>query len=107
VATFRPEYQHRWSSKKHYSQIRLDALPARSAGELLDALLGQDAALAPLKQLLIKRGNPFFLEETVRTLVEKGAGRRAGALSPDPARRGDPGPSDRSGDAGGSHRQAR
>src|SRR5262249_23655562 len=26
--------------------------------------------LAPLKQLLVKRGNPFFLEETVRTLVE-------------------------------------
>jgi predicted ATPase len=24
----------------------------------------------PLKQLLVKRGNPFFLEETVRTLVE-------------------------------------
>ena len=26
--------------------------------------------MAPLKQLLVKRGNPFFLEETVRTLVE-------------------------------------
>jgi predicted ATPase len=25
---------------------------------------------APLKQLLVRRGNPFFLEETVRTLVE-------------------------------------
>jgi hypothetical protein len=24
----------------------------------------------PLKQLLVKRGNPFFLEETIRTLVE-------------------------------------
>ena len=50
--------------------MRLDALPAESAGELLEALLGDDPGLVPLKQLLVKRGNPFFLEETVRTLVE-------------------------------------
>jgi predicted ATPase len=50
--------------------MRLDTLPAESAGQLLEALLGDDPGLAPLKQLLIKRGNPFFLEETVRTLVE-------------------------------------
>src|SRR5262249_31721313 len=45
-------------------------LAAESAAELLEALLGDDPGLAPLKQLLVKRGNPFFLEETVRTLVE-------------------------------------
>ena len=50
--------------------MRLDALPAESAGELLNTLLGGDPGLAQLKQLLVKRGNPFFLEETVRTLVE-------------------------------------
>ena len=50
--------------------MRLDALPAESACELLDTLLGDDPGLAPLKQLLVKRGNPFFLEETLRTLVE-------------------------------------
>ena len=70
LVDYRPEYQHAWSSKTSYSQLRLDALPAESAGELLDALLGDDPGLAPLKQLLVKRGNPFFLEETVRTLVE-------------------------------------
>jgi tetratricopeptide (TPR) repeat protein len=70
LVNYRPEYQHAWGSKTHYSQMRLDALPAESAGELLDALLGEDPGLAPLKQLLVKRGNPFFLEETVRTLVE-------------------------------------
>jgi predicted ATPase len=41
-----------------------------SAGDLLQALLGEDASLEPLKKLLVKRGNPFFLEESVRTLVE-------------------------------------
>src|SRR3970282_410388 len=65
-----PEYQHPWSSKTYYSQMRLDPLPAESAGELLGALLGDDPGLASLKQLLVRRGNPFFLEETVRTLVE-------------------------------------
>ena len=41
---------------------------------MLHALLGDDPSLAPLKQLLIARaeGNPFFLEESVRTLVETG-----------------------------------
>ena len=70
LVNYRPEYQHAWGSRTYYSQMRLDALPAESAGELLAALLGDDPGLAPLKQLLVKRGNPFFLEETVRTLVE-------------------------------------
>jgi class 3 adenylate cyclase/tetratricopeptide (TPR) repeat protein len=70
LVNYRPEYRHGWGSKTSYGQMRLDALPAESAGELLDALLGDDPGLAPLKQLLIRRGNPFFLEETVRTLVE-------------------------------------
>ncbi len=70
LVNYRPEYQHGWGSKTAYSQMRLDALRAESAGELLEALLGDDPGLAPLKQLLVKRGNPFFLEETVRTLVE-------------------------------------
>ena len=70
LVNYRPEYQHGWGSKTAYSQMRLDTLQAESTGELLDALLGDDSGLAPLKQLLVKRGNPFFLEESVRTLVE-------------------------------------
>ena len=70
LVNYRPEYQHAWSTKTSYSQLRLDALPVESAGELLDALLGDDPGLVPLKQQLLKRGNPFFLEETVRTLAE-------------------------------------
>jgi class 3 adenylate cyclase/predicted ATPase len=72
LVNYRPEYQHGWGSKTYYSQLRLDPLPPESAGELLQALLGDDANLLPLKQLLIERteGNPFFLEESVRTLVE-------------------------------------
>jgi class 3 adenylate cyclase/tetratricopeptide (TPR) repeat protein len=70
LVNYRPEYQHAWGSKSSYSQMRLDTLTAASTGELLDALLGHDPSLVPLKQLLIKRGNPFVLEETVQTLAE-------------------------------------
>ena len=72
LVNYRPEYQHTWGSKTYYTQLRLDALPAASAGELLEGLLGGDPALGPLKALLTARtsGNPLFLEESVRTLVE-------------------------------------
>jgi tetratricopeptide (TPR) repeat protein len=73
LVNYRPEYEHRWGSKTAYSQLRLDSLPAEDAAELLAVLLGPDSGLAPLRQMLVKRGNPFFLEETVRTLVETGA----------------------------------
>ena len=68
--SYRPEYQHTWGNKTSYSQIRLDMLPIENTLELLNALLGDDAGLDPLKQLLVRRGNPAFLEETIRTLVE-------------------------------------
>jgi class 3 adenylate cyclase/tetratricopeptide (TPR) repeat protein len=70
LVNYRPEYRHSWGGRTSYSQLRLDPLPAESAGALLEGLLGEDPGLVPLKQLLVKRGNPFFLEETVRTLVE-------------------------------------
>jgi tetratricopeptide (TPR) repeat protein len=74
LVNYRPEYQHGWGSKTYYTQLRLDPLPPASTAEVLQALLGEDASLEPLKQLLIERtaGNPFFLEESVRTLVETG-----------------------------------
>jgi class 3 adenylate cyclase/tetratricopeptide (TPR) repeat protein len=72
LVNYRPEYTHNWGSKTYYTQLRLDPLPPESADVLLDALLGNDASLESLKMLLIERteGNPFFLEESVRTLVE-------------------------------------
>jgi len=73
LVNYRPGYQHTWGSRTYYSQLRLDVLPAESAGELLEVLLGDDPALGPLQQVLVRRGNPFFLEETVQTLVETGA----------------------------------
>jgi class 3 adenylate cyclase len=80
LVNYRPEYQHGWSSKTYYTQLRLDPLPPASVDTILQALLGDGgvaqhaASLQALKRLLIARteGNPFFLEESVRTLVETG-----------------------------------
>jgi class 3 adenylate cyclase/tetratricopeptide (TPR) repeat protein len=75
LVNYRPEYQHTWGGKTYYRQLRIDPLPPESADELLEALLGADVALGPLKQLLVERteANPLFLEESVRTLVETAA----------------------------------
>jgi class 3 adenylate cyclase/tetratricopeptide (TPR) repeat protein len=72
LVNYRPEYQHGWAGKSYYRQLRIDPLPPETADELLRALVGEDSTVEPLKRLLIERteGNPFFLEESVRTLVE-------------------------------------
>jgi predicted ATPase/class 3 adenylate cyclase len=72
LVNYRPEYRHSWSGKSYYTQLRLNPLAGPSATALLDALIGDATTLGPLKGLLIARteGNPFFLEESVRTLVE-------------------------------------
>jgi transcriptional regulator with AAA-type ATPase domain/tetratricopeptide (TPR) repeat protein len=75
LGSYRPEYAHGWGSNAYYTQLRIDPLPRESAEVLLDVLLGSDPGLDTLKRLLIQRtdGNPLFLEESVRALVETGA----------------------------------
>jgi class 3 adenylate cyclase/tetratricopeptide (TPR) repeat protein len=72
LVTYRPEYQHGWSSKGGYTQLRVEPLGVQTAGRLLDGLLGSDPSLRPLHDLLVRRtdGNPLFLEESVRALAE-------------------------------------
>jgi class 3 adenylate cyclase len=72
LVNYRPEYQHGWGTKTSYTQLRLDPLPPASAAAMLQSLLGDNPGLAPLTQRVIERtqGNPFFLEESVRTLRE-------------------------------------
>ena len=74
LVSYRPEYQHGWAGKTYYRQLRIDPLPPESAADLLAGLLGRHPSLEPLKRLLTERteGNPLFLEESVRTLVETG-----------------------------------
>lgn len=74
LTNYRPEYKHNWGGRTYYTQIRIDPLGSESAADLAQALMGDDPSLANLKQVLIERtaGNPLFLEESVRTLLETG-----------------------------------
>ena len=75
LVSHRSEYAHDWGGQTPYTQLRIDPLPRESAEALLDVLLGHDPGLDTLKRLLIERteGNPLFLEESVRALVETDA----------------------------------
>jgi class 3 adenylate cyclase/tetratricopeptide (TPR) repeat protein len=72
LVSYRPEYRDQWSGRPGYHQLRLEPLPTESVSELLHALLGSDPGLAPLKKFILGRagGNPFFVEEIVRALVD-------------------------------------
>ena len=74
LVNFRPDYQSSWTVKSCFSQVRIDPLPATSADEMLEVLLGTDSELVPIKKRLIEatEGNPLFLEESVRSLIEGG-----------------------------------
>ena len=75
VGTYRPEYRPPWASRPECLVVPVEALNEQEAGELLRPLLGDDSTLDPLKTRLIAAtgGNPFFLEASVRALVDGGA----------------------------------
>jgi tetratricopeptide (TPR) repeat protein len=74
LVTYRPEFQDEWKGRPNYRSMRLEPLESESLTKLLGSLLGSDAALENLKSLLHNRagGNPFFVEELVRALVDRG-----------------------------------
>ncbi|HEU5143421.1 MAG TPA: adenylate/guanylate cyclase domain-containing protein, partial [Solirubrobacterales bacterium] len=77
VVNYRPEGVPT-EAKEHdqggYTQVVLEPLGADDTRELLRDLAGEDPSLDGLGDLLHERtaGNPFFIEEIVRALVEAG-----------------------------------
>lgn len=82
LVNYRPEYTHQWSNRSYYTQIQLDPLGGESSDLLLDALLGEQASLIPLRKVIIEKtqGNPFFIEEIIQALVDEGSLRRNGGV---------------------------
>jgi class 3 adenylate cyclase/predicted ATPase len=80
LVNYRPEYRHEWGSKTYYTQLRLAPFGKEEAEEFLDALLGESVGatgrspLQTLKQLILEKteGTPFFMEEVVQELFERG-----------------------------------
>jgi len=74
VVSYRPDYRDEWRNRPNYRQQHLDPLASENLAVLLQALLGSNPNLQILKDFLIQRasGNPFFVEEIVRALVDTG-----------------------------------
>jgi tetratricopeptide (TPR) repeat protein len=74
IVTHRSDYRDEWRNQPNYHQLRLDPLTSDSLEELFQALLGPDPSLSALKSFLAGRasGNPFFVEEIVRSLLDTG-----------------------------------
>jgi class 3 adenylate cyclase/tetratricopeptide (TPR) repeat protein len=74
VLNFRPGYHAPWLSRSSYRPIALAPLRNGAVEQLLAELFGSDPSLAGMVELVRERtrGNPFFVEELVHSLVESG-----------------------------------
>jgi len=72
LATTRPEYRPAWAAR--VESLSLAPLGPVEGRTLLDDWLGSDDLLAPLRDRIEARagGNPLFVEEMIRSLVERG-----------------------------------
>ena len=72
LATTRPEYRPGWPAR--VDRLSLSPLALEDSRALLDDWLGADQALGPLRARIEARarGNPLFVEEMIRALVERG-----------------------------------
>ena len=74
LTAYRPEAEPPWTKGAHYRQLGLETLSAKSSVTLVRNILG-DLELEPrLEEKIVAKtgGNPFFVEEMVRELLERG-----------------------------------
>ncbi|MEX2204639.1 MAG: adenylate/guanylate cyclase domain-containing protein [Myxococcota bacterium] len=73
LTTHRPEYRPTWQPNGAFTQLRLRPLGADDAGRIVRARAGGAVPREVEERILRKAdGNPFYLEELTRALVEDG-----------------------------------
>ncbi|MCP4003130.1 MAG: AAA family ATPase, partial [bacterium] len=74
VVTHRPDFQPQWQSQAASTQLHLRLLSPEHARQIVRARVGGELP-ASLEDRILKKGegNPFFLEELTRGLMEEGA----------------------------------
>lgn len=79
IATYRPGYRAPWMDRSYVTQITIGPLSAGESAELLGSVAGDQRFATEVSTAILQRGegNPFFLEELARTVVEQGAGDQA------------------------------
>jgi adenylate cyclase len=75
LVTYRPGYRPTWVDKSYATQVSLQPLTPPDSLRVVHAVLPAAAQTTPLVPQLLAQaeGNPFFLEELARTVVEQGA----------------------------------
>jgi class 3 adenylate cyclase len=71
---YRPiEIKHEFAGKEYHSQLTLKELSQEESLELVKTLLDIEGMPPELEQLILKKsqGNPFFVEEVVKSLIEQ------------------------------------
>ncbi len=74
IVTYRPEYRGALAQVSSLQTIALEPLSDEESTALITELLGPDATVAPIGKMIAERasGTPFFAEEIVRELAERG-----------------------------------
>jgi class 3 adenylate cyclase/tetratricopeptide (TPR) repeat protein len=74
LLSYRPGYVVRSADKPHYTQVALDLLTEAEAESMVGTLLGSRHLPADLLPIIWQKaeGNPLFVEETTRSLSERG-----------------------------------
>ena len=80
ILTYRPGYAHPFGEQAHYRAIQLRALSAEESVRIAHAMLAAEHLPDELTQLIARtaEGNPFFVEEVVKSLRDSGVIRAAG-----------------------------
>ena len=80
LMTSRAGADFRLGDRTHHTRLAIEALTGPESLDMARALLGTPTLAPEIEALVLERGegNPFFVEEVVRSLVELGAVRRDG-----------------------------
>ena len=75
LTTYRPGYRPPWLEKSYATQVSLHHLTPQHAVTLIHSTRQQQALPEPLEHMIIQKaeGNPFFLEELTRAVIEQRA----------------------------------
>jgi class 3 adenylate cyclase/tetratricopeptide (TPR) repeat protein len=78
--TYRPGYVHPFGDRTYHTRLALPSLSTADTVQMARAMLATEHLPEALQTLIVQKaeGNPFFVEEVVKSLRETGAIRREG-----------------------------
>jgi class 3 adenylate cyclase/tetratricopeptide (TPR) repeat protein len=81
ILTYRPGYAHGLGDRTYYGRLVLMNLPPAESASMVRGVLQAAGVPDTLQQAIVAKaeGNPFFIEEVSRSLVESGALMRSGS----------------------------